>query len=154
MAHTIFLKVPGVEGEAEDKGFEAQIACLSYNFGLTNPVDRHKSVGEVQFQDLSISKMIDKGSSGLYKACCHGNEFSEPVILSCTRSAGDYVTPFLEITLHEAVVTNCNLGGSEGGGLPVENISFTFGKIEFKYKTEDDKQTEATWNLDTNTPDV
>ena len=154
MANTVFLKIPGIEGEAEDAGFEAQIAVMSYSFGMSNPVDRHKSVGEVQFQDVSIVKAIDKGSPALYKACCLGNEFSEPVILSCARSAGDYITPFLEVTLHECVVSSISLSGSDGGGLPTENVTFAFGKIEFKYKTEDDKQTESTWNLDKNTPDI
>jgi type VI secretion system secreted protein Hcp len=152
MANSMFIKIPGMEGEATDSGFEGQIALLSYTLGMANMIDRGMATGAVQFEDISISKYVDKASPSIYKATCLGNKLSEDVVLTGVRAAGDNSTEYMQITLKEATFTRASLSASEGGGLPSESITIHFENIAINYKTEDNDQTEFTWNLVANTP--
>jgi type VI secretion system Hcp family effector len=153
MAGTIFLKVPGIEGEAKG-AFAGQIIVEGFSYGMSQLVDRHKASGEVQFQDIQIAKIADKASPLLYKALCEGNEFGEDCILSAVRAAGDKSTLYLEVTMRKATLTSISSSGAEGAGLARETLMLQFGQILINYKDESDNKTEFTWNLDENKSQV
>lgn len=148
MAGTIFLKIPGIDGESKRKGYEKQIVCLSFSYGMSQLVDRHLAAGEVQFQDISLTKIADKASPLLYDALCQGNKFTKDVVLSVERAPGDKPTLYLQITLKDATLTSVSSSGSDGGGLAMESLTFRFGKILISYTDEDKNKTEFSWNVD------
>ena len=73
------------------------------------------------------------------------------------RASGDK-QKYLEIKLYDSVVSSYSPGGSSKGGepLPIEEVSFTYGKIDFTY-TETDHATgkpkgdvKTSWDLQGN----
>jgi type VI secretion system secreted protein Hcp len=162
MAFDAFMKVAGIPGESTDSNHGEWIEILSFSHGISQPAAVQASAkgglstGRVDIQDFSIVKTLDKASPKLALACCKGDHFADVLIELC-RSAGDK-QKYMEIKLSDAMVSNIRPGGSAKGGedLPLEEVSFRFGKIEWKYIVLDKKgkpsgNVATGWNLAKNT---
>ena len=78
----------------------------------------------------------------------------EEVIIECCRATGDK-TPYMKYTMTDVFVGSYSVSG--GSGVPSENVSFNYGKIEWSY-TETEHGTgkaggkiESHWDCTTNT---
>ncbi len=66
----IYLKLDGIEGESQTKGFENQIKLITYNHNLTK-----RESGEVRgtyIGGLTLTKPVDLATPGLYEHYCNG----------------------------------------------------------------------------------
>ncbi|HQJ09058.1 MAG TPA: type VI secretion system tube protein Hcp, partial [Deltaproteobacteria bacterium] len=106
--------------------------------------------------DFSIVKTLDKASPKLALFCCNGSHINSVTIELC-RAGGDK-QKYMEYKLSDVIVSSVRPGGSASGGetLPLEEVSFNYGKIEWTY-TEMDKQSgkpkgnvKANWDLKAN----
>lgn len=163
MAFDAFLKIDGIPGESTDDAHADQIEILSYNMGVSQTASASASSGggasseRADFQDFSIVKTLDKASPKLAVACADGTHISE-VILELCRAGGDKLK-YMEYKLSDCIVSSFRPGGSSQSdeALPLEEVSFNYGKIEWTYtqqKRADGSgggNVAAGWNLETNT---
>jgi type VI secretion system secreted protein Hcp len=139
MAFDAFLNVDGIPGESTDDAHADWIEILSYSTGVSQTASGSASSGggasseRADFQDFSIVKALDKASPKLSVACADGTHISE-VVLELCRAGGDKVK-YMEYKLSDCIVSSHRPGGSSQGGetLPLEEVSFNYGKIEWTY---------------------
>lgn len=163
MAFDAFLKISTVPGESTDEKHKDWIEVLSYSWGVSQPSAGARSSGGAasaersNHQDFSIVKTIDKSSAKLVLACCKGEHIPE-VKLELCRATGDK-TKYMEYLMKDVLVGSVRPGGAAHGGeaLPLEEVSFNYGKIELTY-TETDHGTgkpkgdvKSHWDLKANT---
>jgi type VI secretion system secreted protein Hcp len=140
MAHVdYFLKVEGVDGESTDDKHKGEIELESWSFGGTNPGSFSSGggggTGKVALSDFHFVKKVDKASAKLFASCCSG-EHLKTATLVC-RKAGKTPQEFLTIIMSPVLVSSFQGGGSAGSDVvPMDQISFNYGKIEFKYKEQ------------------
>jgi type VI secretion system secreted protein Hcp len=158
MAFDAFLKIEGIPGESTDDKHKDWIEVLSFSNGISQPASATASSAggataeRANFQDFTISKLLDKASPKLMLACADGTHIKEVKMEIC-RAGGDKVK-YMELKLSNCIVSSVSVGG--GGGEPTETTSFNFGKIEWIYtqqKRADGSgggQVAAGWNLETN----
>jgi type VI secretion system secreted protein Hcp len=162
MAFDAFLKIDGIPGESTDDKHKDWVEILSYSHGVSQPASRARSTGggasaeRCDHADLSIVKVLDKASPKLALFCCNGTHIKTVKIELC-RATGDK-QKYMEYLLSDVIVSSCRPGGSAHGGeaLPLEEVSFNYGKIEWTY-TETDHATgkpkgdvKANWDLKAN----
>ena len=78
---------------------------------------------------------LDKASAKLAEFSCTGEHISE-IVLTLNRAGGDKVE-YMRYTLRDAIVSSVQVSGTTGttGGaaLPVEEVQFNYGEIEWEY---------------------
>lgn len=139
MAFDCFLKVDGIPGESTDDKHKHWIEVLSYSWGVSQPASGSASSSggasaeRADFSDFSIVKALDKASPKLMQACADGTHIDEVTMELC-RAGGDKMK-YMEYKMTNAMVTGVRPGGSAQGGenLPLEEVSFNYGKIELTY---------------------
>ncbi len=162
MAFDAFLKIDGVPGESTDDKHKNWIEILSFSHGVSQPATGSVSSGgarsaeRADFQDFSIVKTLDKASPKLMLYCANGTHVPK-VTLELCRATGDK-QKYMEYVMSDVIVRGIRPGGAAQGGepLPLEEVSFAYGKIEYNY-TETDHATgkpkgdvKAHWDLKAN----
>jgi len=140
-----FLKINGIEGESQDDKHKNQIEILSFSFGASQTATGAASSGgarsaeRVNLSDFSIVKALDKASPKLFLHCCNGKHIPD-VTLELCRATGDK-QPYAEYKMTDVMISSYRPGGASHGGeaLPMEEVSFNYAKIEFKYTATDHK---------------
>lgn len=162
MAFDSFLKIDVIPGESTDDKHKDWIEVLSYSCGVSQPASGSSSTAggrsaeRCNHNDFSVVKALDKASPKLFLACCNGTHIKEVKIELC-RAAGDK-TKYMEYKLSDVIVSSYRPGGSAQGGetLPLEEVSFNYGKIELSYTATDHKtgkpagDVKANWDLTAN----
>src|SRR5260370_20239245 len=113
MAHQIFLKVPGIDGEAPTKGHEKEIECLNFSFAAhrddaTAAFGGGSGSGRVNFHDITITKYLDASSPKLFQNCCNGAHFDSGTQFTFCETGGDSVVDFWTLKLKEVTITSVN----------------------------------------------
>jgi type VI secretion system secreted protein Hcp len=127
------LVIEGIDGG--DPG-SPSIDVQSWSWGATQqgsfPSGGGSGAGKVDMHDLVITKPIDKASPKLALACATGVHI--PVVTLTVLRPGKPQLPYMEYKLREVFITSVQQGGS-GDEQPMEQVSFTFSRIDFKYTT-------------------
>ena len=145
MAFDAFFKLDGFPGESKDEKHSEWIEIISYSGGVDQPASASaSSVGSLSseranFRQMVITKPIDKASPKLAQACAAGDHIGSGIIELC-RAGGDK-QPYMEYKLTDVMISSFSCGGANiadggaGGGkdVPVETLSLSYGKIEWKY---------------------
>jgi type VI secretion system secreted protein Hcp len=162
MAFDAFLKLDGIPGESTDDKHKDWIEVLSFSWGVSQPASGSASSGGARsaercnHTDLQIVKSLDKASPKLFLNCCNGSHIGT-IKLALNRATGDK-QQYMLYQLSDAIVSSVRPGGTAQGGetLPLEEVSFNYGKIELIY-TETDHKTgkpkgdvKGFWDLTTN----
>jgi type VI secretion system secreted protein Hcp len=162
MAFDCFLKVEGIPGESTDDKHKDQIEILSYSHGVKQPASGPASTGggrgsqRCDHEDFTIVHMLDKASPKLALFCCNGKHIPSIVMEIC-RATGDK-QKYMEYKLSDAIVSSVHPAGSSKADepIPLEQVSFSYGKIEWTYTTTDHKSgkaggdVKANWDLTAN----
>jgi type VI secretion system secreted protein Hcp len=156
----IYLELEGIPGESTDEQRPRTIEIDSFSFGASNSGSivvggGGGGAGKVSFQDISLSKKLDKASPLLYLACAQGTHIKRAVLF--VRKAGDKPMEYYTITLSDLLISSVQTGGSTGGDRPTESLSLNFTKIEFSYaaqKPDGSLETPVTsgWDIANNLP--
>jgi type VI secretion system secreted protein Hcp len=154
----MFLKIEGIKGESQDKAHVGDVDVLAWSWGMSNSSTFEggsASVGRPYFQDIAITKFVDKATPQLMLNCANGKEIGKMEL--CVRKAGDTPLEYIVITFERVLVTSVSTGGSGGEDRLTENVTFTFGKITFKYVPQkqdgsSDTAVEFKWDVVKNTP--
>jgi type VI secretion system secreted protein Hcp len=145
MAFDAFLKIDGIDGESEDDKHKDWIEILSFSSGVSQPSSGSRSSGgaasaeRCNHQNFSIVHTLDKASPKLAVSCCKGSHIKEVKVELC-RNTGDK-QKYMEYKMSDVIVADVRPGGSSQGGeaLPLEEVSFNYGKIEWTYTATDHK---------------
>lgn len=157
MAVDMFLKMPPIKGEAQDKTHKDDMDVLAWSWGMSNSGSAHigggAGSGKVNVHDLSVTKWVDKASCDLMKAACNGRHFDEAKLV--VRKAGTNPLEYITITMNKVFVTSVSTGGSGGEDRLTENVTLNFAKVKVEYKQQDDKGSvgatpNMTWDISKN----
>ena len=134
-----YLKIKGIDGEAEDKTHKNEIELESWSFGESNSGSHAGGsgggAGKVAMQDFHFVMKINKASPKLMVACANGQHIKEAV-LTC-RKAGKEQQEFLKVKFSDLLVSSYQTGGSANGDVvPLDQIALNFAKIEVEYKPQ------------------
>lgn len=119
----IYLKLDGIEGESQTKGFENHIKLITYNHNLTK-----RESGEVRgtyIGGLTLTKPVDLATPGLYEHYCNGKTVKEGVLTLC-RSDKGAMLPFIIYTL-----TNVRISRMSNHGSATETVDLVYSHIRW-----------------------
>jgi type VI secretion system secreted protein Hcp len=162
MAFDSFLKIDVVPGESTDDKHKDWIEVLSFSHGVSQVASGSssnaggRSAERCDHSDFCVVKTLDKASPKLALFCCNGQHIKEVKVELC-RAAGDK-QKYMEYKLSDVIVSSVRPGGSAQGSetLPLEQVSFNYGKIEWIYTATDHKtgkpagDVKAHWDLTAN----
>jgi type VI secretion system secreted protein Hcp len=144
MAVDMFMEMgEKIKGETQDKEFKPKggIDVLSWSWGMSQSGTTHMGsgggAGKATFQDLSFTKYVDKATTPLMNHLALGTHI--PLVKLTCRKAGEGQKHYIEITMHECIVTSLSTGGSGGEDRLTENVAVNFAKVKFEYFMQDDK---------------
>ena len=144
MAIDMFLNMGDkIKGETQDSVQKAagDIDVLAWSWGASNAGSFHSGggggAGKASFQDISITKYLDKSSPALLIALAKGTHI--PVCKLLVRKAGEGQQKYLEMTFTKVLVTSLSTGGSGGEDRLTENITLNFAEVKFEYFLQDEK---------------
>ena len=141
MAVDMFLKLTNIEGEAKDKAHGKEIDILAWSWGVSNSGSVHvgggAGSGKANFQDVSITKYIDKSSPTLMDHVAKGTHIDEAKLI--VRKTGGTPLEYVIITMNECMITSLSTGGSGGEDRLTENVSINFAKVAVDYQEQDEK---------------
>ena len=153
-----YLTVEGVTGESERAGHEGEIELLSFSFGASNPssigTGGGGGIGTVNIHSFTFEKKTDAASAELFKQCCKGKHFETGKVTLYKAGGEGGPVDYLIFEFTEVYVDDIQWAGSEGGGIPTEVVSFSFGKIVVTYNQQDGGGAKTgsfmgSWNLKT-----
>ena len=163
MAGSIHLKIKGVEGRNETKGFEDSIPLDGYRYDFEQNITSgsrggRQVEGRGKWKPFVVFKAPDKSSPKLAHICAAGKLLDRvEIIVTRSNQENEVVRRFiLERVYISTFRANRNSEESEERRVDVEEISFDFGKIKWEL-TPDDKEGQLQaplvngWDRDANT---
>ncbi|MEJ1374057.1 MAG: type VI secretion system tube protein Hcp [Candidatus Sedimenticola sp. (ex Thyasira tokunagai)] len=100
---------------------------------------------------ISFTKYVDSSITPMLKALWSGSHIAKGKV-TCYRSDGainSKPVAYLVVDLEQVVISNYSISGGSGS-LPVENFSFTYGKVTYTYLPADEKSGKKGGALTTN----
>ena len=158
MAMDIFIDIPPIKGEAQDKTHKDKIDVLAWSWGMSNSgsanIGGGAGAGKVNVQDLSFTKYIDKATTDLMRSCCNGKHFDKATLI-VRKAGGDAPVEYVTITMEEVLITSVSTGGSGGEDRLTENVTLNFAKVKVKYTPQSGKGSgeggdEKGWDIQAN----
>ena len=134
-----FLKIDGIDGEAQDKTHKNEIQLESWSFGETQTGTSHTGegmgAGKVQMGDFHFVMRTNKATPKLFLACANG-EHIKKAVLTC-RKAGKDQQEYLTWTFSDFLVSSYQTGGSAHSDVvPLDQISINFTQAQIDYKEQ------------------
>jgi type VI secretion system secreted protein Hcp len=130
----MFLKLTDIPGESTNIDHKDEIDVFSYSLGISNATTAITGPGgaaKPKFEDITITKRVDKSSPLLMLNCAKGQPITQAV-LTLAR-AGEKSTKFMVITLDNVIVSSVSSSGSAGSDVPIETVSLNYAKIKVEY---------------------
>jgi type VI secretion system secreted protein Hcp len=155
MADAIILEIPDIKGECQLDSYTDKITVLSMNHGMTQPMtmdptNQARTVGRMNCQDLSVTKILDSSSVPLIDAMNTAKNLATCKIY-ILKSTGDTAAGqklVLTYEMEETMISSYSVGIG-GGGEGTETITLNFTKITWTYVPQ--KSTgEASGNVTSN----
>lgn len=136
MAVDMFLDIEGeISGESQDDEHAGTIDVLAWSWGMSQSGSFHVGggggAGKANFQDISITKWVDKASSILMLYCANGDHFDSAKLI--VRKAGKTPLEYIVIEMFKVMVTSVSTGGSGGEDKLTENVSLNFAEAKVSY---------------------
>lgn len=122
-----------IKGNVTAAGFEDWIELDSFSMGTGRGISMevgnmaNREATRPSISEVSVSKMLDNASGGLFKESLTGVEGVE-VIISIVQTGAKQVEKFAEYKLTDVLISSYSVSGS-GGSAPAENLSLSFSKI-------------------------
>ncbi len=141
MAVDMFLKFDDIAGESRDEGHKGWIEISSFSWGVNQTGTASSGggggAGKVSFQDLHITKSVDKSTPLLLTRCATGQHIRQAT-LALARTKNDRQT-FMEYKLTDVMVSSfspsCIIGPENT--VPTDSFSLNFTKMEMVYREID-----------------
>lgn len=135
MAVDMFLKLDGIEGEAQDSAHGKEIDILAWSWGASQSGTTHMGAGggggKANIQDLSFTHYIDSATHLLLQRVFDGKHIAEGTLT--VRKAGGTPLDYFIVKMTDIMVTAVSTGGSGGEDRLTENVTLNFSKVEIDY---------------------
>jgi type VI secretion system secreted protein Hcp len=142
----VYLKIEGIDGEAQDDKHKDWIEVSSFSWGASNTgtgaVGMGSGASKANMHDLQVTKYIDKATPGLMQACCNGKHFATAKLY--IRKAGENPVEYLKYDMDEVFISSVAHGGADGGGIATESVALNFAKIKLTYTVQNKDGTAGT----------
>jgi type VI secretion system secreted protein Hcp len=125
-AVSIVMAATGVAGE----GTGGSITLNSLQMGVRKAGGSAQSTGKAQFDEITITKTVDKASPSLFKNCTTGTHIKQVTL--AVRKAGGVPSDVMIITLGTVLVTTVHWSFSSDTA-PTETITFVFATLKVTY---------------------
>jgi len=130
---SIYMKIPGIEGDVTTKGYEKWIALESMYFNLKKRVNMQ--VGKMherqnslpRFDEIEVTKYLDKTSPQIFINTSTGAVIPQVNIDTCTTGAE--LKPYSQYTLHDVIISGYT-EINEGMDHPLEIFTLSYSKVE------------------------
>ncbi|MES0882291.1 Hcp family type VI secretion system effector [Roseibium sp. SCP14] len=136
MAVDYFLKIEGIPGEAQDKTHKDEIDVLAWSWGASQSGTTHmgsgSGSGKAHFQDLSLTKYVDKSTPALLQHLSTGKHINK-CTLFVRKAAGDSPLEYIKIEMKDIIVTSISSGGAGSEDRITENLTLNFGEYKYIY---------------------
>ncbi|WP_375286778.1 Hcp family type VI secretion system effector [Sphingomonas sp.] len=142
MAVDLFCLIDGVKGESQKDGHKDEIDVFSFTFGASQQGSFHfggagGGSGKAEITDLTITKMVDKSSPELFKACASGKHIPSVVIYSQKAGDGDKPLTYYKVKLEDVLVSSMQNQAATSGDAIMETVTFNTAKMTFDYQAQD-----------------
>jgi type VI secretion system secreted protein Hcp len=151
-----YIKFDGIEGEAQDKDHKGWSELLSFEQGISNPIDEdriHRRQRGALVEDIICVKELDKSSPKIAESACKGKVIPT-VQLHFTDSYSNENVVYYKYELTNVRITSYSVGSENlDEEYPKESIGLDFEEIKVTY-TETDNQgkkkgnVEYTWKVE------
>lgn len=154
MAVDMFLKLEGIEGEAQDSVHAKEIDILAWSWGASQSGTTHMGAGggggKANIQDISFTHYVDSASHLLLQRCFDGKHIPKGTLI--VRKAGGTPLEYITIEMEDIMVTSVSTGGSGGEDRLTENVTLNFAIVNFTYKPQKedgsaDADKKAGWDI-------
>jgi type VI secretion system secreted protein Hcp len=130
-----FLKIDGVAGESQDPRHAGEIEVQSFSWGESHlPPSAGTAASRPTIQDFHIVKYLDKASPVLVLAAASGQHFRSAVLTAEKPEAAPQ--SYLTFTLGDLMVSSYQIEAPAEEPVPVDRVSFSFGRIEMAYRPQ------------------
>ncbi len=123
----------GIKGNVTAAGYENWIELDSFNLGVGRGISMevgnmaNREATRPSLSEVSITKMLDNASGGLFKESLTGVEGVE-VIIDIVQTGAKQVEKFASYTFSDALLSSYSVNAS-GGSAPYESLSLSFSKV-------------------------
>lgn len=158
-----FLKLDGVPGESQDRIHKGEMEVVSFSQETRQAATTMAGAGpghsaqRANIGNLVVTRRLDIASPKLFVACCAGTHFRQAVLSGrrAGKDPGKGPRDFLTITLSDVTVSSYRI--ASGGDVPTEEISLSFGRIDYEYRAQNPDGTPGAvakggWDLVSNRP--
>jgi type VI secretion system secreted protein Hcp len=139
MAVDYYLKLDGVQGEAQDSNHKNEIQLLSWSWGASQVSSvagtGGSGAGKADLSDITVMINFDKSTPKFFKSICAGTHIATGT-LSAIKSGADG-KPYLKVDFKELFVTHLQLSASSE--VPAVSVSLTYNEIKIDYSVQDEK---------------
>ena len=153
-AFDMYLTIEGIPGESKVGDHEDEIDVLSWSWGAR----QSEGIARPDYQDLTITKYIDKSSPILAVYACAGGTPAGSSPISYAKleicSAEDSNNCIMEYLISDVNVTSVNTVGyiRTSNERPTEEVTFNYRKIEWTYVMSDGNSIHTGWDIDADAP--
>lgn len=135
MKTDFFLVLPGITGESSDHIYKNAIDIDSIAWDLKNSgtmhVGRGGGSGKVEVDSISLTKLVDRATPNLIKACCTGRHFEKASVI--VRKAGKKPLEYLRFELEDVLINRVSQGGKSSNDQVKETVYLTFASFRTIY---------------------
>ncbi|MFB3786940.1 MAG: Hcp family type VI secretion system effector [bacterium] len=139
--YDLFMKIDGIPGESTSETHPGEIEVLSWQWGLSQTVIRSigpgNTAGKVNYEEIQITKYIDRASPLLMAAVSEGKHIKQAVLYAMKEGRSPDESKV--ITMNDVLVTSTQLGGAAGGDRLTETITMQFNRVKVDYQPTDPK---------------
>ena len=152
----IFADFDGIDGESDDEDHDKWIDIKSFNFYMNQPTlgvsGMSRRRGDVQFEDITLTKWVDKATPKLMDKLAHG-QVIDTVTIEFSRYIADGNKVFYKYELENVMVTSYQSSASIED-YTEDTLTLNFEEIKVTYTEYDDDGTsmgnvEWEWKVET-----
>jgi len=136
MAEDYFLEIDGIKGESPDSKHKDKIQVSTWSWGQhqagSSAAGGGAGSGKVEMRDFSFVMGTNKASPDLMLACATGQVLKKAELIC--RKAGGKQQEYLKINFTDVLISNYQVGGSDG--LPADQVAFNYATIKFEYAAQ------------------
>jgi type VI secretion system secreted protein Hcp len=136
MAHDIFIKINGIDGESQDKSHPNEIDVIGWRWQISQRSDMHSGsgggAGKATVSDVEFTHMFDRASPNLAKYCFTGQHIAEAKLVM--RKSGGVPHEYARLTLYDVIVSHVEPIG--GGDNCYEQVRLSFARMKHEYTVQ------------------
>ena len=144
MAIDMYFKIDGIPGEATAEGHKDSIKIETFTFGVhqvggSQNTGKGLGAGRAEFQDVMVTKFVDKASPILMENCAVGAHIAHALITVVKADGTDKGAEYYTVKFTDLLVSSFANTGDEDKDSLTETVTLNYSKVVFTYKPQDNK---------------